>query len=59
MSKRDPHFEELIVLRDVLIEVIPRTNFEDLTTVAIESAKAVKAAFDEIHNVNATPKADD
>ncbi|MGU9815626.1 hypothetical protein [Pseudomonas sp. PSPC3-3] len=48
MSKRDPHFEELVALRDVLIEVLPSTGVDDLTTVAIESAKAVRAAFEEL-----------
>ena len=48
MSKRDSHFEELVALRDVLIEVLPRTGVDDLTTVAVESAKAVRAAFEEL-----------
>ncbi|MDB1108105.1 hypothetical protein [Pseudomonas extremaustralis] len=59
MSKRDPYPEELVALRDVLIESLPRACTDDLMTVAIESAKAVKAAFDEIYKVNSTPKADD
>ncbi|MCK1786641.1 hypothetical protein L9Z73_20495 [Pseudomonas sp. TNT11] len=48
MSNRDPHFEELVALRDVLIEVLPSTGVDDLTTVAIENAKAVRAAFEEL-----------
>ena len=59
MSKREPHLEELVALRCVLIESLPSTGVDELTTVAIESAKAVKAAFDEIYKVNSTPKADD
>ena len=48
MSKREPHLEELVALRCVLIESLPSTGVDELTTVAIESAKAVRAAFEEL-----------
>lgn len=58
MSKREPHFEELVALRDVLIEALPNTCIGDLTAVAIESAKAVKAAFEELSTAEPTEKAE-
>lgn len=48
MSKREPNFEEIATLRDVLIEALPNTCLDDLTDVAIGYAKAVRAAFEEL-----------
>ncbi|WP_372438239.1 hypothetical protein ACCM60_14180 [Pseudomonas chlororaphis subsp. aureofaciens] len=54
MSKREPNFEELVALRDVLIEALPNTCVDDLTSVAVEHAKAVRAAFDELSKTEIT-----
>jgi hypothetical protein len=47
MSKRDIDPRELETLHEVLVRVLPVAVLSDMTALAIECAKAVRAAFDE------------
>jgi len=51
MSKRNPTAAEVETLKSVLIARLPPESDQDLTTIAVLSAKAVKAAFDEVYNI--------
>lgn len=53
MSTRDISIDESETLREVLIKALPSTCRDDLTNVAVEHAKAVRAAFDDLYTVRA------
>ncbi|WP_157969714.1 hypothetical protein [Pseudomonas huaxiensis] len=48
MSNREPAAAEIETLRAVLVAVLPKTGPDQLTAVAIESATAVRAAFERL-----------
>lgn len=51
MSTRDISIDESSALREVLIKALPSTCRDDLTIVAVENAKAIRAAFDDLYTV--------
>lgn len=48
MNKREIAVQEAEALRDILLYALPKAGMGGLTNVAVEHAKAVKAAFDEL-----------
>jgi hypothetical protein len=54
MSVREISIDESETLREVLIKALPSTCRDDLTSVAVEHAKAVKAAFEELSKSTVT-----
>ncbi|WP_165557431.1 hypothetical protein [Pseudomonas sp. BGI-2] len=48
MSTRNIHQSEAEALKELLLYALPKTGVNALTNVAIEHAKAVRAAFDEL-----------
>lgn len=46
---RNASADEVNTLKDVLVKVLPETCQVELTATAVECAKAVKAAFEELY----------
>ncbi|MGY3014699.1 hypothetical protein ACVWZ5_000204 [Pseudomonas sp. TE6283] len=53
MSAREPSKAEIEALKEVLIAVLPKTSMDSLAAVAEQSAAAVRAAFEKLHQKNA------
>ncbi|MNY56372.1 hypothetical protein D3C86_1924440 [compost metagenome] len=56
-QQREPSLQEIETLKSALIARLPSEADQDLTAIAVLTAKAVKAAFDELYSITASEAA--